>query len=168
MNDRVAGVPGAAAGLTRRLSRVVAGALFIVAVLASEGSAPGFPPAPKPKPEKPKRPQGWIELNKGWARLNDQLIPEDPIDPSMKTHSKVYTLKMVSGRRYQIDHRSKAFDAYLRLSSPEGKEVARDDDSGGALNARIIYNCTKDGEYKIHATALGRGLGLYELEIREE
>jgi len=86
----------------------------------------------------------------------------------MKGPSKVYVVKMQSGRRYQIDHMSKAFDAYLRLGDPDGKEVARDDDSGGNLNARIIYNCPRDGEYRIHATSLNRKTGPYELAVREE
>jgi hypothetical protein len=47
--------------------------------------------------------------------------------------------------------------------------VAEDDDSGGNRNARIVYRCTQDGEYRIYATCLGGNTaGAFQLTVREQ
>jgi hypothetical protein len=97
-----------------------------------------------------------------------QLGPSSPLDPERKTPCKVYTVAMKAGKTYQIDHMSKQFDAYLRLVGPDGKKVAKDDDSGGDLNARIRYQCTRAGEYRIYATCLIKASGSFRIEVREE
>lgn len=128
-----------------------------------------FAPVPKVKVLKKKpRSADFLELVNGSVSVSSELTFNDPLDPSLKNPGKTYTVEMKSGKRYRIDHMSKAFDAYLRLSNPAGTEVKRDDDSGGNLNSRIIYDCPADGEYKIHATSLNRRVGPYVLEVREE
>src|SRR5213075_661241 len=60
------------------------------------------------------------------------------------------------------------FDNYLRLEDAKGKELAEDDDSGGMQNARIIFNCQTDGEYKVICTAYApEGMGSYVLTIKK-
>jgi len=56
------------------------------------------------------------------------------------------------GKGYQFDMKSKVVDSYLILQSPDGKEVAKDDDSGGDRDARFTYKASATGKYKIIAT----------------
>jgi hypothetical protein len=115
------------------------------------------PPFGNP-PAGPVQPSGAINLAGGKGEVNAQLLPADPIDPGKKfapAPCKVYTVDLAAGRTYQIDLMSREMDSYLRLENPQGMEVARDDDSGGMLNARIVYPCTQAGTYRIVATCLG-------------
>src|SRR6266850_3975758 len=79
--------------------------------------------------------------------INGELTNADLKD-KVRTDSfcKTYTYKMEKGRKYQIDLISRDFDAFLRLENSKGAEVAFDDDSGGMLNARIIYSATEAGD----------------------
>lgn len=74
-----------------------------------------------------------------------------------KSYCKTYVYKMVNGRTYQIDMKSKDLDSYLRLENPKGDEVAHDDDSGGFPDARIIYKAEETGNFKIYATTYAGG-----------
>ena len=81
--------------------------------------------------------------------------------------AKILTVKLQQGQVYQIDHRSRAFDAYLYLEDPEGNVLAEDDDGGGNLNSRIIHEAAKTGNYRLIATSLGGGgLGPFALSVR--
>jgi peroxiredoxin len=62
---------------------------------------------------------------------------------------------MKAGTRYTIDLTAKGIDAYLRLLDPKGKQLDEDDDSGGDLNSRIVFNCPADGDYRIVCTTFG-------------
>src|SRR5262249_23585910 len=67
-----------------------------------------------------------------------------------------------------IDLVSNQFDAYLYLQNLGGQELARDDDSGGNLNARISYTIQAPGAYKIIATSLGKqSVGNFNFTIRD-
>ena len=64
-------------------------------------------------------------------------------------------------------------DPYLYLEDvnpamPMQKIVASDDDSGGDLNARIVYRATKDGEFRIIATSLNKTPGDFTVTVREQ
>jgi peroxiredoxin len=98
-------------------------------------------------------------------KVDGQLTNDDPKDKKIGSASKVYTVKMGKGNVYTIDMRSKQLDSYLRLEDKDGKELDEDDDSGGNLDARIVFNCTKDGEYKVICTALANGLGNFTLTV---
>jgi cytochrome oxidase Cu insertion factor (SCO1/SenC/PrrC family) len=74
---------------------------------------------------------------------------------------------MKAGKVYTIDMVSKDFDSYLRLFDPKGNQLEEDDDSGGDLNSRIVFNCTQDGEYKIACTSFGaNAMGAYTLTVK--
>jgi hypothetical protein len=76
---------------------------------------------------------------------------------------------MEAGKTYTIDLKSKVFDSYLFLRDAAGNVIAEDDDSGGGLDARIIFSCLVSGSYQIEATSLNRqGAGAFELEVREQ
>jgi hypothetical protein len=89
------------------------------------------------------------------------------------SHFKAYLLTMKAGQTYLIDMvRSDAagssLDPYLYLENPKMNIVAQDDDSGGNLNARILYRATMDGEYQIIASGLSErsSVGDYTLTVR--
>ena len=98
------------------------------------------------------------ELNNG--DLKDKVLTQ--------SFSKTYVYKMTQGNKYQIDMVTQAFDAYLRLEDPKGTQVAADDDSGGQLNARIIYTPNVTGDFTICAMSLGGGsTGKFTLTVRD-
>jgi S1-C subfamily serine protease len=117
----------------------------------------------------PIRPADGSELflKNGEVTIEGELTDSDPFDGPKRTRRKLFYLKMQAGKSYQIDHRSTAFDAYLRLEDPNGSQVAFDDDSGGDLNARIVYECRSSGTYRIIATVLAIGTGDFALSVRE-
>jgi hypothetical protein len=110
-------------------------------------------------------------------KKEDKLTADDPkyANPQVfnKTHHKVYPIKVTAGKTYIIDMvAAKAdgnkLDPYLYLEAPNKNVVARDDDSGGFPNARIIFTATMDGEYRVVASALSDtfGVGDYTLTVR--
>lgn len=92
---------------------------------------------------------------------------DDPRDATRKGPSQVHTYGMKAGKVYIIDMVSSDFDSYLRLLDPKGNQLEEDDDSGGNLNSRIVFNCAKDGDYKILCTSYGaEAKGSYQLTIK--
>ena len=95
------------------------------------------------------------------------LTKDDPKDAERNGPSQVHTVKLKKGKVYTIDMVSNQLDSYLRLLNDKGAMLAEDDDSGGGLNAQIVFNCTKDGEYKIVTTTVGAGgAGKYVLTVK--
>jgi hypothetical protein len=101
--------------------------------------------------------------------VNDALTTGDLKDKVRTQHyCKTYVFKMVEGKSYQIDMKSKDFDSYLRLENPQGENVAMDDDGGGFPDARIIYRAPKTGDYTIICTTFGAGsTGKFTLTVKD-
>jgi hypothetical protein len=109
-----------------------------------------------------------LEWKDGQARVTAKLTKDDPQDKGRRGLCKIYSVELKAGKEYQIDMVSKEFDAYLRLETPEGKPVAEDDDSGGALNARIVVQPGKDGKYRIITTTFNpAALGEFTLTVQQ-
>jgi hypothetical protein len=108
-----------------------------------------------------KAPVGEVILN-----IAGNIQPADTPDPVRRNPGKVHEVAFKKGKTYQIDMISKQFDAYMRLEDDGGREVAKDDDGGEGLNARIKYTADKDATYKIYATTFGGGDGNYTLTVR--
>jgi serine/threonine protein kinase len=88
-----------------------------------------------------------------------------------QTPTLAYQVKLVAGKTYVIDMISpdpKALDPYLFLLDAAGKKLAEDDDSGGGLNARIIFRVEQDGVFRILATSFNAGQGAFTLTVREQ
>jgi hypothetical protein len=101
-------------------------------------------------------------------RITGQLKQDDPPDTRRKTPCQIHVVRLKRGRSYTIDMVSRQLDSYLRLEDKDGTQLAEDDDSGGMLNARIQFDCPRDGEYKVICTCLGPKLaGPYTLTIRQ-
>src|ERR1700733_11860303 len=88
-----------------------------------------------------------------------KLTANDPTDPMRGGPMQIHVVAMKAGKAYQIDMVSTELDSYLRLLDPKGNQLAEDDDSGGNLNARIIFNCNQTGDYKIVCTTVGASNG---------
>ncbi len=103
-------------------------------------------------------------------KVDGQLTNDDPKDRKINGPHKVYKVKLKKGTSYQIDMTCKdpQFDSYLRLEDKNGNELAFDDDSGGGLNARMIFNCQRDDEYNVIATVLNNRPGKFTLIVREQ
>ena len=108
-----------------------------------------------------------LKIEKGQAAYNGMLARTDPRYNGQKLH-KLFTVQWEEGKTYQIDHKSRVFDAYLYLIGPDGNILAQDDDGGEGLNSRIVHRAGKAGEYRIVATSLGgAGVGQFEFSIRQ-
>jgi thiol-disulfide isomerase/thioredoxin len=99
-------------------------------------------------------------------KIDGVLARNDDKDPRRGTPCKIHVVALTAGQSYTIDMIGRGFDAYLRLEDKAGKELAEDDDSGGDLNAQIVFNCTKDDDYRIFCTSMGNGSGKYTLTVK--
>jgi Polyglycine hydrolase-like, structural repeat len=97
-----------------------------------------------------------LEWKDGQTQVTAALTKDDAKDKDRGAVCKIYSVELKARKAYQIDMVRKApkswFDPYLRLETSEGREVTKDDDSGGFLNARIVYEPERDGKYRIIAT----------------
>ncbi len=81
---------------------------------------------------------------------------------------QAWTYVGARGERIQVDVMSSAFDAYAILEDANGKVLARDDDSGGGTNARIVFTLPAAGAYRIIANTYRQGsYGAYTLTVRQ-
>src|SRR5262249_14702976 len=101
--------------------------------------------------------------------IRDRLASNDPPYRIKKAPHKAFKRTLNEARTYTIDMIAadqSQLDPYLYLENAAGDIVARDDDSGGGLNARIIYVPSKDEEFTIIASAF-QGQGAFTLKISE-
>jgi hypothetical protein len=87
-----------------------------------------------------------------------------------KSVAEQHPFSFEKGKTYFIDMESTALDSYLILRTPDGMKIIKEDDnSGGARNARIRYDCDRPGNYLIVATSFrGQSYGRYKLIIRKK
>jgi hypothetical protein len=102
--------------------------------------------------------------------VNDKWTDKDPKYGKSGTYFKAYPIKMKAGETYIIDlvRPSADFkvDPYLYLEDKNKEVITEDDDSGGNLNARIVFTPKADGEYRIIATTLSPATGDFVLTVR--
>jgi hypothetical protein len=117
---------------------------------------------------------GGLAFKNGKAEKQDQLAQTDPRDTVRQNmYAKKYTISFKAGKTYQIDMVSNegnpaVLDPYLRLEDAQGQQLAQDDDGGGFPNARIVFNCTQTGAYRIICTSFGANQqGRYTLTVQE-
>jgi hypothetical protein len=127
--------------------------------------------------ENRKRPDAQPNVNvnaKGKVILNQagNLTQNDPPDPTpdlkeVNARMKIHQVMMQPGKTYVITMTSEDFDPYLRVESPTGVNLAEDDDSGGDLNALIVFRPTQAGMHRVIATSFDGDLGRYRLKVQE-
>ena len=84
---------------------------------------------------------------------------------------KVEEFQFKEGVTYIIEMKTtdKTLDPYLILEDAKGKELARDDDSGGFPNAKIVFRAPADGVYRIICTSFNPDeTGSYTLSVRRQ
>jgi hypothetical protein len=104
----------------------------------------------------------------------DTLTQKDPLNHTQKP-AKSYTIKLEAGKEYVIDMKAvnkfDGSDPYLFLLDPKGKEVAKDDDSGGFPDAQIRYTPRMSGEFTVQASCFAgippQGLA-FDLTVRQQ
>jgi peroxiredoxin len=100
-------------------------------------------------------------------RIAAKLTRDDPKDTKQNSPCKIHVVRMEAGSQYTIDMVSTQFDSYLRLEDKRGRELAFDDDSGGNLNARIVFDCNRTDDYRVICTVVGGGAGDYVMTVKK-
>jgi len=83
------------------------------------------------------------------------------------TFFQAWTYYGQAGEMITVDVVSSQFDAYAVIQDMNGTALARDDDSGGNLNARITFTLPYTGAFRLIANTLRQGAtGAYTLSVR--
>jgi hypothetical protein len=110
-----------------------------------------------------------ILADKPLLQVKAKWTDQDMKLPDKNTHFKSYPLKVKAGQIFIIDLErvdpTSKIDPFLYLKDGN-QTVAHDDDSGGNLNARIVYTASKDAELTIVATTLFPITGDFVLTVR--
>lgn len=95
------------------------------------------------------------------------IAEKDPVYQTRNSRFKAYTVSLKASNTYVIDlvKTAPGQDPYLYLEDAGMKIVRQDDDSGGDLNARIIFQPEKDGDFRIIATTLNNTVGEMNLTV---
>jgi len=97
----------------------------------------------------------------------DSLTERDP-SRSPRGPYHVWTLSGKKGQRLVIDMASSAFDPYLALRDEQGFLLARDDDGGEGLAARLHVVLPRSGRYRLVATSINNSArGWYTIAVSE-
>jgi hypothetical protein len=108
------------------------------------------------------------EFEKPIVQKKITIADNDPIYQPRNSRHKVETVKLKANTMYVIDliKTNNMQDPYLYLEDAGMKVLRQDDDSGGDLNARIIFQPMQDGDYRIIATTLNNSTGEMNLTVR--
>ena len=83
------------------------------------------------------------------------------------TFFQAWTFYGQAGEMVTVDVMSTDFDAYAVIQDLNGTALARDDDSGGNLNARITFTLPYAGAFRLIANTRRQGVtGAYSLSVR--
>lgn len=88
----------------------------------------------------------------------------DTLQGTLNNSTAEYTFAAQGGESVTFTLRSDAFDAYLELQDSDGQTLLTDDDSGGDLNAALMYTFSASGTYRVVVTSYsGPATGAYTL-----
>ncbi len=109
-------------------------------------------------------------VGKGGLALEGKVEDDDPKvkilgGPSLA--AKKYMVKLMAGRKYKITMDSDDLDSFLVIQNKAGKQIALDDDSGGALNSLLTLDILEEGSYQVYAASL-KGTGAFKLKIVDD
>lgn len=107
-----------------------------------------------------------LALSEDPVKVEGKLDEESNVLPSDNSYFNAYTFEGGAGQRITIEMDSPDLNSYLILLSPEGDNIAQDDDSAGEKNSRIEVTLPIDGLYTVLANTYGAGeTGGYTLEL---
>lgn len=113
------------------------------------------------------RPSQPITLN--GAAIQGQLTRDSATLPADDSYYDAYSFEGSKGQQVVVEMNSANLDAYLILLSPQGRDLAQDDDGGGATNARLVFTLPEDGTYTVLANSYAsRQTGSYDLRLAED
>lgn len=99
----------------------------------------------------------------GTLTSSDMTLPDN-------SHYDCFSVQTRAGQTLQIDQTSSDFDSYLSVGAGSCEQLsalARDDDSGGGLNARIVHE-GDGGVLFIQANSVSAGqTGAYQLRVSQ-
>jgi hypothetical protein len=137
-------------------------------VSSAAGAAGKYMLSVRPLPPEAGLPPGVHAVGAGGLTIEGVLDNNDPIDKTHQQLCKNFEVKMEAGKAYTIDMISQQMDSFLRLEDAAGKQLAQDDDSGGNLNARIVFRPQEEGVYRVITTTCAGGVGNFTLKVREQ
>ncbi len=82
--------------------------------------------------------------------LEETIVNDDPLikviglDEALSLPAKVVPVAFQAGKTYTITLDSMDLDSFLVIQDKHGKQKAFDDNSGGGLNAKLIYTAPRD------------------------
>lgn len=123
-------------------------------------------------PAQDKKPQ---KIENGKLTIKGEVTDDDPalqveVAPNINIpiKAKAYTVSMKKGKAYLInlDYVQAGWDPFLVIQDKTGKQLAFDDDSGGALKSKLLFSPKADADYIVYAGALN-GTGQFEMRFQE-
>jgi formylglycine-generating enzyme required for sulfatase activity len=87
-------------------------------------------------------------------------------DPDFPFPAERFRVRFRAGQTYQVTMDSQQIDSLVLLLDRSGLVLAADDDSGGDLNALLVYTAPGDDTYTLVAGSV-KGSGAYVLAVRE-
>jgi serine protease Do len=119
------------------------------------------------KVEPPKEPEPILRKS---LKLSDaDQLDKDRQGLKVKRYMKAEEIELTAGSTYIIEMQctDSSIDPYLILEDAKGTKLAEDDNSGGFPNAKIVFQPTETGRYRIIATTYGADeTGNYTLIVR--
>lgn len=96
-----------------------------------------------------------------------RLEAGDPRD-AVRTDSphRLHKVFLDDGVSYDVQLRSKDFDAYLRVEDEKGNQLGFDDDGGGGRDSLFTFTANRTGWHRVIATTYRGGAGNYVLTVR--
>jgi Ca2+-binding EF-hand superfamily protein len=90
---------------------------------------------------------------------NGQVTYDGTVEEQEEPHRgkrsyKILTIKLEQGKTYQIDHTSRAFQAFLYLEEDDGEPLQENSSPNIGGNSRIVFHADRAGTYRIIATSL--------------
>lgn len=107
-----------------------------------------------------------LALSNEPVEVEGKLDEESSVLPSDNSYFNAYTFEGDAGQQVTIEMGSSDLNSYLILLSPEGDNIAQDDDSAGEKNSRIEVTLPTAGIYTVLANSYGAGeTGDYTLKL---
>lgn len=130
------------------------------------GQAPSPAPQNTAAPTQRDRPDPQ-EIRFGQT-ITSRLTERSPLHTD-QTPYLPFTFRGRRGEVVTIEMKAADFDAFLVIKSPSrDDELAKDDDSGGGTDARLVYTLPRDDTYEIRANAVSQiAVGAFTLTLAD-
>ena len=130
------------------------------------GSGPSIPPSTGPAPASPAAPAAAAAPPLAAARTERGELAAGDRTLSSGEFSDTFPMTFVPGAPVSVRLESSAFDTYLIVRSPSGRQQDNDDLRPGVLNSGIDIPAAEAGEYQVVVTSYRPGeRGAYTLTV---